>query len=82
VRTPPPRGVKAVLRIGFGILLIIVGIIGLILPIMPGWVFIIPGLMILGDYFPPARRLLDWAKGKFAEARQAVSERAAKGKRD
>jgi len=32
---------------------------------MPGWVFIIPGLMILADYFPPARRLLDWAKAKY-----------------
>ena len=31
---------------------------------MPGWVFVIPGLMILADYFPPVKRLLDWAKTK------------------
>lgn len=40
----------------------IVGIIGLILPIMPGWVFLIPGLVILADYFPPVQRLVEWAK--------------------
>jgi len=40
------------------------GIIGLIMPIMPGWIFLIPGLVILSDYFPWARRLLDWAKEK------------------
>jgi uncharacterized protein YqgC (DUF456 family) len=44
--------------------LVLVGIVGLILPVMPGWIFVIPGLVILGDYFPPVRRLLDWAKAK------------------
>ena len=49
-------------RVALGIGLVIVGIVGLILPVMPGWVFLIPGLVILGDYFPPIRRLLTWAK--------------------
>jgi uncharacterized membrane protein YbaN (DUF454 family) len=44
------------------------GIIGLILPIMPGWIFLIPGLVILADYFRPIRRLLDWAKKKAIES--------------
>lgn len=82
MRPKPPGGLKAILRIGFGIILIIVGIVGLILPVMPGWVFIIPGLMILGDYFPPVRRLLNWAKSKFAEARQAVKDRSGESKQD
>jgi hypothetical protein len=59
--------VKAVFRIILGILLILIGIVGLILPIMPGWVFIIPGLVILADYFHPVRRLLDWAKRKLEQ---------------
>lgn len=42
----------------------ILGIIGLILPIMPGWVFLIPGLVILSDYFPRVKKLVDWAKHK------------------
>ena len=58
---------RAVLRISLGILLVLVGIVGLILPIMPGWIFVVPGLVILGDYFPPIRRLLDWAKRKLEE---------------
>ena len=35
---------------------------GLILPVMPGWVFIIPGLVILAEHSPRIRRLLDWAR--------------------
>ncbi|MDZ4801064.1 MAG: PGPGW domain-containing protein [Bryobacteraceae bacterium] len=57
-----------ILRIGGGFALILIGIVGLILPIMPGWVFIIPGLLMLADYFPWARRLVDWAKEKYHSA--------------
>ncbi|MCU0226426.1 MAG: hypothetical protein MUF01_02195 [Bryobacterales bacterium] len=53
-----------------GIGLLIVGIVGLIVPIMPGWIFVIPGLLILGDYFPPIQRLVHWVKGRFHEANQ------------
>jgi uncharacterized membrane protein YbaN (DUF454 family) len=53
---------RKILRLFSGISLVIVGIIGLILPIMPGWVFLIPGLVILADYFPPVQRLVEWAK--------------------
>jgi len=55
---------RAIFRIASGIGLVIVGVIGLILPVMPGWIFLIPGLVILADYFPPIRRLVDWAKAK------------------
>ncbi len=37
-----------ILRILGGFGLVVLGIIGLILPIMPGWVFLIPGLIGLG----------------------------------
>ena len=63
--TPKQTGWRAIVRIASGIGLLIVGIIGLILPVMPGWVFVIPGLMILADYYPPIKRLLDWAKAKY-----------------
>jgi hypothetical protein len=55
-------------RLVSGIALLTVGILGLILPVMPGWIFVIPGLLILGDYFPPVRRLLDWAKRRAERA--------------
>lgn len=56
---------RKLIRIVWGVLLVLVGIIGLVVPVMPGWLFIIPGLVILSDYFPPIRRLLNWAKSKF-----------------
>ncbi len=70
---PPKTGWRAVVRIASGIGLLIVGIIGLILPVMPGWVFVIPGLMILADYYPPIKRLVDWAKTKVDDVRTKKS---------
>lgn len=52
-------------RITLGFLLVIIGLIGGLIPIFQGWVFGIPGLVILADYFPPVKRILDWAKSKY-----------------
>jgi hypothetical protein len=60
---------KKIVKIGVGLGLILIGIIGLILPVMPGWAFIIPGLIILAEYFPVVRRLLDWAKFRIEDVR-------------
>ena len=57
------------LRNIWGFALVTVGVLGLILPIMPGWVFLIPGLAILSQRYVWARRLLDWAKRKTRIAR-------------
>jgi uncharacterized membrane protein YbaN (DUF454 family) len=56
--------VRTLGRTFLGLFLIFLGVLGLILPIMPGWVFLIPGLIILSDHFPSIRRLMDWAKKK------------------
>ena len=53
------------IRITLGFLLVIIGLIGGLIPIFQGWVFGIPGLIILADYFPPVKRVLDWAKSKY-----------------
>ena len=55
---------KHTLRITFGIILVIIGMIGGLIPIFQGWIFGIPGLIILADYFPPIKRILNWAKKK------------------
>jgi len=55
---------KSAARLTGGIVLTLIGVAGLVLPILPGWLFLIPGLMILADYFPPVHRLLQWAKKK------------------
>ena len=54
--------IKQTTRITFGIILVFIGLIGGLIPIFQGWMFGIPGLIILADYFPPIKRLLFWAK--------------------
>ena len=56
--------VKHTFRITLGIVLVIIGMIGGLIPVFQGWLFGIPGLIILADYFPPINRLLKWAKKK------------------
>lgn len=56
--------IKRTARITFGIILVIIGLIGGLIPIFQGWIFGIPGLIILADYFPPINKLLVWAKKK------------------
>jgi uncharacterized membrane protein YbaN (DUF454 family) len=47
------------LRLAGGLVLTFVGVLGVVLPVMPGWIFLIPGLMLLSSHFPWARRLLE-----------------------
>ena len=56
--------IKDILKISLGIVLVILGLLGGLIPIFQGWMLGIPGLIILANYFPPARRLLGWAKNK------------------
>ena len=56
--------IKTFFRVGLGIILLIVGLIGGLIPIFQGWMFGIPGLIILADYFPPLKQILSWAKQK------------------
>ena len=60
---------------GFG--LIVLGVIGLFLPVLQGIAFIVLGLLLLSREFHWARRLLDWARRKWSAVRQA-SARAEK----
>ena len=56
--------IKDILRISLGIILVFIGLIGGIIPIFQGWVFGIPGLIILSNYFPPIKRVLKKIKRK------------------
>ena len=55
---------KRYLHISFGVLLVAIGLIGGLIPIFQGWIFGIPGLIILSKYFPKVNRLVSWAKRK------------------
>ena len=52
------------IKIIIGIILVIIGLIGGLIPVFQGWLFGIPGLIILAQYFPPIKKLLIWAQKK------------------
>lgn len=60
---------RAVGRIALGFFLLFLGVLGLILPVMPGWVFIIPGLWILSRHFRWPRHLLLWVRRRLRRPR-------------
>ena len=47
--------------------MVFAGLLGLALPILPGWIFVIPGLMILAREFVWARRVLQWLKDRMPQ---------------
>ena len=53
-----------IIKISMGVLLVILGLLGGLIPIFQGWMLGIPGLIILAKYFPPLKKLLIWAKKK------------------
>lgn len=59
------RGWKRWLRIVSGLLLLVGGLAGWLLPFVPGWLLVIPGLMILSREFHWAKRLLQWGRSRF-----------------
>ena len=54
--------IKDTIKISIGVILIIIGLIGGIIPVFQGWMFGIPGLIILSQYFPPIKKLLEKIK--------------------
>ena len=56
--------IKHGIKILIGLILVIIGFIGGLIPIFQGWMFGIPGLIILANYFPPIKRILKWVKNK------------------
>ncbi len=61
-----------------GFVLILAGLVGLALPILPGWLLIIAGFAVLGTEYAWAERALDLAKEK---ARAAASKARSKMRR-
>jgi uncharacterized protein (TIGR02611 family) len=57
-----------------GTVLVLAGIIGLLLPVVPGWLLIIAGLAILATEFVWARRLLDTAKARAYDLKSKVGK--------
>lgn len=60
-------GLRRWLRIVAGGIMVLAGLFGLALPILPGWVWLIPGLMILAREFTPAKRILEWLRSRLPQ---------------
>ena len=61
-----------------GLSLLAVGVAGLVLPVLQGWVFILAGLAVLSSHSVRARTALEWLKAKG----RAVKTRVVGGLRD
>ena len=55
---------KKTIEIVAGFILIVIGLIGGLIPIFQGWMFGIPGLIILSKHFKTAKTILKCAKKK------------------
>ena len=51
-------------KITIGVVLVLIGLLVGLIPIFQGWIFGIPGLIILANYFHPIKRLFNWVKIK------------------
>ena len=55
---------KKYFEIGFGLFLIIIGLVGGLIPVLQGWVFGIPGLILLSKHSYYAKKILIWGQKK------------------
>ncbi|MGH2727983.1 MAG: PGPGW domain-containing protein [Actinomycetota bacterium] len=58
-----------------GFVLLLAGLAGLALPLLPGWLLLIAGLAVLGTEYMWARRMLDEAKKRAKQAAEKVRRR-------
>jgi len=49
--------ISKIFRVVLGVILLFVGLIGGLIPIFQGWIFGLPGLMLLGSVFPSIKRM-------------------------
>jgi hypothetical protein len=53
---------RRTLRLVVGLILLGIGLLGLLMPILPGWLLIFVGLALIGVRLPSAERLKDRAR--------------------
>ena len=65
------NSINKILRVVAGVILVIIGIIGWLIPIFQGWIFGIPGLMLLGRVFPSVKI---WTKKIVKKAKSKIKK--------
>ncbi|HVW34513.1 MAG TPA: PGPGW domain-containing protein [Acidimicrobiia bacterium] len=66
------RGTRRAAITVIGFLLVALGIAGLLLPVLPGWVFIIAGFAVLSREYSWAQSALAYARRKAAEGGEGI----------
>jgi uncharacterized membrane protein YbaN (DUF454 family) len=66
------RGLGRVVRHVLGWGLLVLGIAGLALPVLQGWLFIALAALLLAPDVPVFARLLDWIEGRFPALRHPI----------
>ena len=64
--TKPQKALQRVAVVSLGWVFIVVGIAGLFLPILPGGVLILAGVLLLNPESPLLRRVLEKCRARFA----------------
>jgi len=68
------KGLLKTGRILTGIVLIILGFLGLFLPILQGILFLTAGFILLSIDFPPFRKALKYLKKRFPQIRKPLED--------
>jgi uncharacterized membrane protein YbaN (DUF454 family) len=72
------KKVGHVLRVALGVFLVILGIVGIILPFLPGWLFLAAGVVILA----PGSRIGKWIRRNVLRMRKWVAGKRARSWRN
>lgn len=71
--------IKRAIRPALGLLCLILGFIGLVLPVLQGILFLLIGALLLAPYVPAFNNLLDWGEQKYpkvvSKARKLVGDK-------
>jgi uncharacterized membrane protein YbaN (DUF454 family) len=63
---------RRAIRISIGILSIVLGIAGFVLPILQGWLFLALGIMVLSPDIPFFGKLICWTRDRFPRLRGII----------
>jgi uncharacterized protein YqgC (DUF456 family) len=64
------KNIIQAIRIFFGVLLIVVGVAGIILPVLPGWILIFIGIELIGIQLVFLQNIKEYIKKKLAETKK------------
>ena len=67
------KGVSSLLKIIFGVFLILFGAIGHLIPLLPGGIIIVAGILLLAESIPAVRRGLNKVEKRYPAFHKAVN---------